>query len=366
LDMEPGLRKQMRAAATAALGRGPFSVVDKTTLPPSGNRHDYWHPAPYHWPHPIPIPGLAYVRRDGRRVPGTLLYEPLSEQYDRTRLQRLFDDTSVLALASVESGDKKFAAHGARLIRHWFLDSATAMNSHLEYAQFRKGLDRKHGNGQGIIEFKDMYYFLDAVRIIESSGALNEHECREFKTWLARYLDWLVESPQGRRERLVKNNHGTCYDLQVASIALFLGEDALLRRTFMDSRFRIIEQIDAAGRQPHEMERPLTAHYCCFNLQSWINLAEIGTAAGEDLWSIEGPRGQSLKKAMLWLLRYMGTAWPFKQIDTFDHERFFPIYHAYCKHFGQPPDIDAKSVPAACDVKPLFHPHDGIRPFWQL
>ncbi len=357
LDVKSDLRKQLRNAAEQALGRGPFSVVDKTTLPPSGDRHDYWHPAPYFWPNPIPIPGLPYIHRDGRRVPGTRLYEPLSEKYDRTSLQRLFDDTYVTALAFRESGDARFAEHAAKLIRHWFLNPATAMNPHLRHAQFR---------GQGIIEFKDMYYFLDAVRIVEACGALSVAERREFRAWLARLLQWLVESPEGRRERSARNNHGTCYDLQLAAITLFLGEYALLNRTLVDSRFRIIEQIDAQGRQPREMTRSITAHYCCFNLQSWINLAEIAAAAGMDLWSFQGPGGQDLRQAMRWLLQHIGRAWPYEQIDPFDNERFFPIYYAYCKRFGQSPDVDAVAVPAAAEIKPLFYPHDGIRPFWQL
>jgi hypothetical protein len=288
----------------------------------------------------------------------------LSEQFDRTRLQRLFDDTFVTALAFREFGDRKFVEHGAKLIRHWFLNPETAMNPHLLYAQFRP-VPKWRISGQGIIEFKDMYYFLDAVRIIEASGALSADEGREFRAWLGRYLQWLVDSPQGRRERSVDNNHGTCYDLQLASIAMFLGDHELLRRAFMDARFRLLNQIDDQGRQPHEMIRSTTAHYCCFNLQNWINLAELGEAVAEDLWSFEGPRGQSLKQAMLWLLRHMGTAWPYQQIDPFDHERFFPIYYAYCKRFGSP-DLDAQAVPPADSIKPLFHPHDGIRPFWQL
>lgn len=364
--MTPGLQARLRSAAGEALGRGPFSVVDKTSLPPGGNPRDYWHPAPYYWPNPIPIPGLPYIKRDGRRVPGTRLYEPLSEQYDRTRLQRLFDDTFITALAFREFGDASFAEHGAKLIRRWFLDPAAAMNPHLEYAQVRRGHNRNRGSGRGIIEFKDMYYFLDGVRVIEAAGALSETERRGFRDWLGHYLKWLVESPQGGSERSMKNNHGTCYDLQLAAIAAFLGEHELLHRIFTDSRSRIVEQIDVQGCQPHEMTRSVTAHYCCFNLQCWLHLAELGEAVGEDLWSYEGPQGRSLQKAMLWLLGYLGKAWPYAQIEPFDAERFFPIYYAYRARFGEPPDVAAARIPAATDIKPLFYPHDGIRPFWQV
>lgn len=363
-DSDP-LIGRLRQVAEQVLERGPFSVVDKTSLPPSGDAHDYWHPAPYYWPNPFPLPGLPYVRRDGRRVPGTRLYEPWSDKYDRTRLQRLFDDTFVVALAFREFGDEKFADHGASLIRRWFLHPQTAMNPHLEYAQVRWGRNRNRGSGRGLIEFKDMYYFLDAVRIIERAGALSSTECRDFRAWLTRYLKWLVESSAGQSERAAGNNHGTCYDLQVASIAAFLDDDSLLRRTLIDSRFRVIEQIDAEGRQPREMTRSITAHYCCFNLQSWINLAGVADSAGEGLWFFEGPRGQSLEKAMRWLLHHLGRPWPYEQIDEFNHERFYPIYYAYRERYGDAVDCGA-TVPGVEEITPLFFPHNGIRPFWQL
>ena len=52
------LLHQLRDKAEAALARGPYSVVDKATLPPSGDNHDYWHPAPYWWPNPETPDGL--------------------------------------------------------------------------------------------------------------------------------------------------------------------------------------------------------------------------------------------------------------------------------------------------------------------
>jgi hypothetical protein len=362
---DKSLIEQLRLQAKEALQRGPFSVVDKTSLPPSGDRHDYWHPAPYYWPNPIPIPGLPYVRRDGRRVPGTRLYEAAGDQYDRTRLQRLFDDTFFMALAFRELDSQEYAEHGADLIRRWFLLPETAMNPHLEYAQVRRGHNGNRGSGRGIIEFKDMYYFLAAVRVIYESGALNLDEFGRFKNWLSQYLQWLANSPQGKDERAAPNNHGTCYDLQVASLASFLGDYDLVRRTFIDSRFRIIEQFDCRGRQPHELDRTVAAHYCCFNLQAWIHLADLAETCGTNLWEFVGPDGQSLKKAMQWLLSHMGEPWPYQQVVEFDEQRFYPIYYAYRARYGDPPGVDESAVPAMTDIKAVYFPHDGIQPFWQ-
>jgi len=360
------LRGKLKQAADQALTRGPYSVVDKTTLPPSGNKQDYWHPAPYYWPHPLRIPGLPYVRRDGKRVPGTRLYEPLSDQYDRTRLQRLFDDTFILTLASQYLQDLRYAHHAGELVRRWFLEPETAMNPHLEYAQVRRGHNKNKGNSSGLIEMKDLYYFLDAVRLLESEQVLSRDEQARFRGWFAKYLEWLKESPQGQKERSSPNNHGTYYDLQVASIAVFLGEHRLVRQTLLDSRLRMIEQFDAQGRQPEEMKRTITAHYCCFNLQGWIHLAELAQACGEDLWHFKGSEGQGLCQTMKWLLSHIGRDWPYQQDEEFDQERLYPVYYIFIKHYGQLESVNPGTVPPANEIKPLFFPHDGIRPFWQL
>ncbi len=360
------LLQKLKLAADQALRRGPYSVMDKTTLPPSGNRHDYWHPAPYYWPHPLRIPGLPYVRRDGKRVPGTRLYEQLSEKYDRTRLQRLFDDTTVLALAFHYTQNSEYTDHAGELVRRWFLNPETAMNPHLEYAQVRRGHNKNKGTKNGIIEMKDLYYFLDAVRLLKNTGTLAPDELNLFRDWLSKYLDWIINSPQGQKERSSANNHGTYFDLQVASIAAFLGDQRLVRETLRDSRMRIMQQFDSQGMQPEEMKRTMTAHYCCFNLQGWIHIAELAQTCGEDLWNFEGPEGQSLLRAMQWLLPHTGREWPYRQEGEFDAERFYPIYYACLKYYVEPKEVNPELVPPAEDIKPQFFPHDGIRPFWQL
>lgn len=359
------LRDDLRNRADDALTRGPYSVVDKTTLPPSGNQHDYWHPAPYCWPHPLRLPFLPCVSRDGLRVPGTRLYEPLSDKFDRTRLQRLFDDTYVLVLAYRQLGDSRHAQHARRLVSHWFLENETAMTPHLTYAQVRQGRNGNRGSRSGVIEMKDMYFFLDAVRVLIDEEFLSSAEAALFADWLEQYLQWLLTSEQGLGERAAVNNHGTYYALQVASISNFLGELSTLRDTLRDSRTRLITQLRPDGSQHEELRRTTTAHYCCFNLQGWIHLAELAEHCGADLWSIEGPDHRSLKRSMQWLLGYAGEPWPFQQIIDFDDDRFLPIAHAYDQYYD-PGYVERHRMTSAANSKPIFDPHDGIYPFWQL
>jgi hypothetical protein len=155
---------------------------------------------------------------------------------------------------------------------------------------------------------KYLYYLLDAGRVLEEDGWQTQDEQATLESWFERYLHWLRNSPQGRKERAATNNHGTYYDLQVTAIAALLGEARLVRETLRDSRSRMLQQFDEHGMQPEELRRTNTAHYCCFNLQGWIHLAQLAEAFGEDLWCFETGDGRGIRRTMRWLLHRCGHA----------------------------------------------------------
>lgn len=236
---------------------------------------------------------------DGERIPGTGLYDPESDNFDRTRLQRLFDDTTVLALAWKATGELNYAEHAAQHIRHWFISEDSQMNPHLRYAQVNP-MDDSEGSGKsGLIEMKDLYYLLDAVRFLEQSECFGEAGRTGLNDWLTIYLDWLLTSDQGIFEWKSRNSHGTCFDPQTTSIAAYLGDQTLLHATFRTSRERLMTQFDPDGTQPHEMTRTQTAHYCCFNLQSWVNLVNLAARCGDSLWQFEGLTGRGWLQGLI-------------------------------------------------------------------
>jgi hypothetical protein len=357
--------EQLMKEAEAALTRGPFSVTDKKTLPPSGKANDYWHPAPYWWPNPKTKNGLPYLKRDGLRVPGTQMDDPESDKYDRTRLQRVFDDSLTLALAWYFTEKKHYAEHGGRILERFFVNPATRMTPHLKYAQVRMGSHKNEGVGCGIIEMKDIYYFLDAVRLLTQAGSITTKTLTGFKDWLANYLDWLIQSPQGKHERQAMNNHGTYYDLQVAAIAGFLNQRSLLFETLIRAQSRIPLQFASDGSQPEELKRATTAHYCCFNLQGWLNIAGLASRWGTNLWTDKTSGGSSLITGANWLLSHIGKEWPYKQIDKFDTDRYLPIWIAFQEN-GIKLKTTTRSPKSRYAVKSRFSPHDGIRPYWNL
>ncbi|MEM9246965.1 MAG: alginate lyase family protein [Cyanobacteria bacterium P01_F01_bin.153] len=291
-----------------------YSVVDKTTLPPSGDPHDYWHPAPYWWPNPETDNGLPYIYRDGERIEGTRLYEPQSDRYDRTRLQLMFDETTTLALGWYFSGKMDYADRGAQLVRQWFINPETRMNPHLRFSQVRLGHNNNQGSNSGLIETKDFYFLLDAVRLLGQSGAWTEEDRDGLREWLLEFKQWLEESPQGKKEVRTKNNHGTYFDLQIASIYAYLDDVKSLSHIFQRSQQRIVQQIIETGEQPEELARTTTAHYCTFNLEGLLNLARLAECVGYDLWSVASHDGRSLKQALKWLVPFYGRDWPFQRL----------------------------------------------------
>ena len=309
---------------------------------------------------------VPHARRGGRWLPGTRRYRRIGERNRHTGLSRVLDDTFILLLAYVKLGVAEYAGHAADLVRRWFLDPETAIGPHLDCARGWRDRILGRGRSNAFNEMNGLYYFLDAIRLLRAPGLLSEEEQERLRACLRIYLDWLLTAPQGHAERMASDSRGTYYDLQVASTAAFLGDYLLLRDTLRDSRLRISQQFDSDGKPLEEMKGSNTAHHCCLNLQGWIHVADQAEACGEDLWSFEGSQGQGLRKAVEWLLRHMGQVWPYQQVNAFDHERFYPIFYAYRARFPLPTVGNPEAFPSPASIKPLFSPHDGVRPFWQL
>jgi hypothetical protein len=118
----------LRADADKALAVARFSVVDKPVAPPGGDKHDYMSQAPYFWPDPGRPDGKPYMRKDGVRNP------EIDRITDHRAIDGLVANTQTLGLAYYFSGDERYAEKAAALLRAFYLDPATRMNPHLQYA----------------------------------------------------------------------------------------------------------------------------------------------------------------------------------------------------------------------------------------
>ncbi len=135
--------------------------------------------------------------------------------------------------------------------------------------------------------------------------------------WNTDFLSWLKNSDFGKQEAAATNNHGTFYDMQLAALAHATGDRSLARRTVLDAASkRIAPQIASDGSQPQELSRTRSWHYSTFTLVAHTRLAAIGRHVGVNLWAYRGPDGQSLFKAVDYLLpaATAATAWPHPEL----------------------------------------------------
>lgn len=357
----------LMGAANSALQQAAYSVIDKKTLPPSGQINDYWSLSAFNWPDPEKPDGLPYIFRDGQRLPENVLYSPESRRYDYTALQLTFDNTTLLALAWYITGQSKYAVQAAKLVRTWFLNPITRMNPHLKYAQIVMGQNQNLGARWGLIDTKDFYYFLDAIRLLRHSEAWSDEDHQGMQAWCRDFLDWLINSPQGLAEDRAENNHATCYDLQKAALAGFVDDAVTLFKTLEYSKMRITQHIEPDGKQPHELVRSATFHYCAFNLQNWANLACVCDRVGLNIAHYTAPNGANLEKAFRWILPYYRQPWPHRQIQAFDRNRLLPLHHiAFHRYPSLKAQFFSPDLPAIKDVAPVLHPYSGIPPYWMF
>jgi hypothetical protein len=306
--------------AQKALGSGPFSVVDKQTTPPSGDKHDYMSQAPYFWPNPKTQNGLPYIRRDGERNP------EINKISDHQSLDRMAGAVETLALAYYFKGDEAYANKAAVLLRAWFIDPATRMNPNLEYAQGIPGINT--GRGIGLIETGGLTRVVDAIGLLAGCKAWTDADQRGVEQWFSRFLQWMTESKNGRDEAAAKNNHGTYYDLQAASFALFLGKRDVADRILETAKEkRIAAQIEPDGRQPLELARTRAWSYSVGNLDGLTLLATLGERVGVDLWNYRTADGRSIRRALDYLIPFsLGEKkWPHQEIGEWRPEMLFPV-----------------------------------------
>jgi Alginate lyase len=302
--------KRLRKNAEIARKRGPYSVVNKHEVAPSGDKHDYLSYARYWWPNPDTPDGMPYIRRDGKTN------KDLLEKGDRETIGMLYDDLETLALAGYLLNDDASAKHAALLLRTWFLDSATRMNPHMRYGQAVPG--RNDGRGSGIIDTRHFIRVCDSVALLNETDAWSDSDQLALIAWMKQYLDWLRNDPMGKDESSEENNHGTWYDAQVAAIAMFVGEHETARQIVKNAKVkRIASSIQPNGEQPAELERTKGLHYCVFNMSAMAVLARIGEQLDEDLWTYESDDGRSLRRGLDFVLPYLTgeKKWPHEQIE---------------------------------------------------
>jgi hypothetical protein len=314
----PALAK-LESDARTALKAGSYSVTTKSVIPPSGDKRDYMSQAPYFWPDPKAKDGLPYIRRDGERNP------EINKITDHESMDKMVSSVENLALAYYLKGDEAYATKAASLLRAWFLDPGTKMNPNLQFGQGIPGITT--GRGIGLIETRGLTRVADAVGLLAGSKALTKKDKQGIEEWFGKFLTWMQESKNGKDEAAAKNNHGTFYDVQVVSFALFTGRTDLAKKVLEEAKQkRIALQIEPDGSQPLELERTKSWSYSVMNLEGLVKLAELGNKVGVDLWNFQTKDGRGIHKAIEFLYPFTsGEGWKHQQLGEWPKYILRPV-----------------------------------------
>lgn len=319
---------QLIGDAKHALMFKPVSVMSKKDLPPSGDKHDYMSIAPYWWPNPNTATGVPYVRRDGEVNPETKNFT------DKTVLPGLSSRIYHLALAYYFTGKEAYAAHASKLIRVWFLDTATRMNPNLKYAQSVKGVT--DGRAEGVIDTRHFMHIMDAIQLLKASSVWTAKDQSGMEGWVKEFIHWLGNSTIGKEEMNAPNNHGVWYDAQLLAYAGFMRDTNLVKTIYARVMSRLDKEMDSQGSFPLEMRRTTSLHYSVFILNAYSSLATRFQQHGLDLWQTKTPSGKSLKKGFDFILPYLlkTQPWTGPQINEFKQAEAIPLLSKAITQYG--------------------------------
>lgn len=303
--------RQLLQQADKILKQPNPSVMDKTRVPPSGSKHDYLSLSAYWWPDSQKSDGLPWIRKDGQINPASK-----NEDSDAVRLADFTAKVQALTLAWYFSGEQKYADKAISLIRTWFIDPDTRMNPNLDFAQRVPGIAA--GRGTGVLDGR---YF--ATRIVDSLIMLQQNtnwtvqDEKQIQHWMTEYLQWLRYSAAGKKEVAAQNNHGNWYAVQVAGIAWYLQQPAVVVEMAELLKTKLNTQIAADGSQPLELARTRSFHYSYFSLQAAILMAQLADKVHVDLWHYRTPNGSGLIKALDFMAPYSNeqNKWPYHSLD---------------------------------------------------
>ncbi|KAF9901154.1 hypothetical protein BX616_002361 [Lobosporangium transversale] len=314
-----------------------YSVTNKNQTAPSGDIHDYLSLSKYYWPNPKTENQLPYIRRDGHINP------EIETVRDYRLLRTMIREVHMMGMAYHFTGDKRYADKCAMRLKEWFLDEATYMNPNINYGSLQKG--QKLGARTGVLDMFTIFRVFDALHYLKQEPTWPKDLIPNLQAWFTRYIKWLETSVLAKQERRGNNNHGTYFDVQIIGIYLFLGrvDDA---RDVAESALtnRIDLQITGKGEQPEELERKTSWYYSVFNLQAMMTLARWGDDLGVDMWHHKGPQGQSIKKAIDFMLPYAlkgGEGWPVPNIKGFPMGDYLKCLQIAWNIYGDEKYLDA-------------------------
>jgi len=289
-------KEQILATAAWAMLQKPVTVTATSSIRSAGGKHDFFSEADYWWPNPEDTEG-PYIQRDGLTNPDNFLAH-------RQAMISFSKVIGALAAAYKITGEEKYVEQAVIHLKAWFIIAETFMNPDLRFAQAVKG--RFTGRNFGII---DTIHFMEVAQgtlVMEKAIAFDKHTAAGVKKWFASYINWLNTSKAGIAEKTVKNNHATCWAMQVAAFAKLCDDQPMLDSLRVHYKTVLLpNQMAADGSFPLEMARTKPFGYAIFNLDAMTMLCQILSIPTDNLWDFETADGKSIKKGIAFLYPYI-------------------------------------------------------------
>ena len=297
----------------------PITVTATQCLRSAGGLNDFYSEGDYWWPDTL-HPNGPYIQRDG-------LTNPQNFTAHRLAMIRFSKVVGNLTSAYILTKNTKYSKAAMGHLKAWFIDTATLMNPSLLYGQ---AITRKvSGRGIGIIDMIQMVEVAQSVSVLEKSGLINNKDISDIKNWFAQYLKWVTTHSYGIDEREAKNNHGTCWVMQVAVFAKLVGDTSLL--SYCNNRFKTVllpSQMAPNGSFPLEIKRTKPYGYSLFNLDAMVTLASVLSTQKENLFDFIGTGNVSIRKGIEFMFPFIvnKASWPYaKDVMYFDEWPVAPI-----------------------------------------
>ncbi len=278
------------------------SVMDKdaSCVVPSGDKHDFVTVGKYSWPNPDTPDGLPWIQKDGERNPNY-------SKYDATRQNQMCDRLKNLGLAYFFTGEERYARAAVKVAQVWFLDPATRMTPHMEYAQVIPGLNDNHGNPPGIIEGYIFIQGLAGLALIQGSPYYTSKFANGMKEWFKEFAHWLRTSHNGTTFTDGNNNIAFARDQQLIAYDLFRGDRSSAKQMIESlPAGRLQPQILPDGAMPKELKRTLAYAYSGFNVIHMLETCEMARNIKPGLVRLKSSGSGSISDAATFLASYLG------------------------------------------------------------
>lgn len=289
-----------------ALLQQPQTVTASVCDRSAGGIHDFYSEGDYWWPDPA-HPGGAYIRKDGETNPENFVDHRLA-------MIRFSKVVGSLASAYMTTGNEDYVKHAFLHIDAWFTDTTTMMNPNLLYAQAIKGITT--GRGIGIIDTIHLMEVAQGIIKMQDAACVDKNKLQATKKWFADYIQWLTTHQNGIDEMNAKNNHGTCWVMQVASFATLTENKDMME--FCKLRYKNVllpDQMAEDGSFPLELSRTKPYGYALFNLDAMTTICQILSTEDNNLWEYTTEKGINMRKGIEFMYPFIKdkSAWTYPQ-----------------------------------------------------